>query len=45
MSLGVQLLDLFEALPLEEALRELQHELWAMRSLCLRIFDTKKQVA
>ena len=45
MSHGVQLSDLFEALPTEEAFREFQHELSAMRSLCLKILDTEKQVA
>ena len=45
MSHGVQLPDLFEALPTEEAFREFQHELSAMRSLCLKILNTEKQVA
>jgi hypothetical protein len=45
MSHGVQLPDLFDALPPEAAVREFQHELSAMRSLCLKILETKKLVA
>ncbi len=45
MSRGVQLPDLFTVLPAEEAHREFQHELSAMRSLCLVLLDTSKQVA
>jgi len=45
MSHGVQLPDLFDALPAEEAFREFQLELGAMRALCLKILGTKKQVA
>ena len=45
MSHGVQLPDLFDALPPEEAFREFQLELEAMRSLCLKILGTEKQVA
>jgi hypothetical protein len=45
MGHGVQLPDLFEALPPEEAYREFQKELATMRSLCLKLLDEKKQVA
>jgi len=45
MGHGVQLPDLFEALPVEEANREFQRELATMRSLCLKLLDAKKQVA
>lgn len=34
MGRGVQLADLFDALPVEEAHREFQHELQAMKTLC-----------
>lgn len=37
MSRGVQLPDLFDCLPPEEAQRELYHELETMRSLCLKL--------
>ena len=37
MSHGVQLPDLFEALPAEEARREFYHELETIRSLCLKL--------
>ena len=39
MSHGVQLPDLFEGLPAEEAQREFLHEIETMRSLCLRILE------
>ena len=39
MSRGTQLPDLFAALPADEALREFQHELATIRSLCLRLLD------
>jgi hypothetical protein len=45
MSRGTQLPDLFEALPADEALREFQHELATIRSLCLRLMEKKKLVA
>lgn len=45
MSHGVQLPDLFEALPAEEAHREFQRELSAMRSLCLKLLEEKQLVA
>ena len=39
MSRGVQLPDLFESLPAEEAQREFLHELEMMRSLCLKLLE------
>jgi hypothetical protein len=39
MSHGVQLPDLFEALPTAEAQREFQRELATMRSLCLKLLE------
>ena len=41
MSRGVQLPDLFEVLPIEEAQREFQRELTKMRSLCLTLLEQK----
>lgn len=45
MSHGVQLPDLVDALPAEEAHRELRRELETMRSLCLKILEKKKRAA
>lgn len=45
MSHGVQLPDLFEALPREEAHREFQRELATMRTLCLKLLEEKQLVA
>ncbi len=45
MSHGVQLPDLFEALPAAEAQREFQHELATMRSLCLKLLEEKRLAA
>jgi hypothetical protein len=45
MSAGVQLPDLFDALPAEEAYREFQHELTEMRTLCLKLLEDKTLVA
>jgi hypothetical protein len=45
MSRGVQLPDLFEALPLDEAQREFQRELTTIRGLCLKLLETKHLVA
>jgi hypothetical protein len=45
MSRGVQLPDLFDALPPEEAHREFQRELATMRSLCLKLLEKKQLVA
>ena len=41
MSHGVQLLDLFEALPAEEASREFLREIEKIRTLCTQIFIAK----
>ena len=45
MSHGVQLPDLFEFLPAEEAQREFSHELGAIRSLCLRLLENERAVS
>ncbi len=45
MSRGVQLADLFEALPAEEAQRAFQRELATMRGLCLKLLEKKPLVA
>ena len=45
MSHGVQLPDLYIALPAEEAQREFQHELATMRSLWLRLLEEKRIAA
>ena len=45
MSHGVQLPDLFQALPAESALREFQHELSIMRSLCTRMLEPMRMAA
>lgn len=45
MSHGVQLVDLFDALPADEAHREFQRELSTMRSLCLNILKGKRLAA
>jgi hypothetical protein len=45
MSHGVQLPDLFEALPAVEAQREFQRELTTMRALCLKLLEQKQLVA
>jgi hypothetical protein len=42
MSHGVQLPDLFEWLPAEEAQREFYHELETIRSLCLKLLEKKR---
>jgi len=42
MSHGVQLPDLFDILPSEEAQREFQHELAKMRTLCLMLLEEKE---
>ncbi len=39
MSHGVQLPDLFETLPIEEARREFYHELETIRSLSLKLME------
>lgn len=45
MSHGVQLPDLFEALPAQEAQREFQRELATMRSLCLTLLAAQQLAA
>jgi hypothetical protein len=45
MGAGVQLPDLFAALPAQEAQRQFQRELAAMRSLCLKLLENKRLVA
>jgi len=45
MSRGVQLADLFELLPMEEARREFQHELATMRGLWPETARQKRLVA
>ena len=42
MSHGVQLPDLFEALPAEEARREFYHELETIRILCLKLLGERR---
>jgi len=45
MSHGVQLQDLFEALPEQEAQQEFQRELASIRSLCFRLLGQHQLVA
>lgn len=45
MSHGVQLPDLFEALPPKEAQREFQRELALMRTLCMGLLAAKRLAA
>lgn len=45
MSRGVQLQDLFDALPPREAQQEFQRELTAIRFLCLQLLDRQEVVA
>ena len=45
MSHGVQLPDLFEALPMAEAQREFQRELATIWALCLKLLEQKQLVA
>ena len=42
MSHGIQLPDLFEALPAEEARREFYHELEMIRALCLKLLEKRR---
>ena len=42
MSRGVQLPDLFETLPSEEARREFYHELETIRILCLKLLGERR---
>ena len=41
MSRGVQLPDLFEVLPIEEAQREFQREMMRLHALCLSLLEQK----
>ncbi len=45
MSRGVQLPDLFDTLPAEEAHQEYQRELAAMHSLCLKLIESQGSAA
>lgn len=45
MSRGTQLPDLFDALPAEEAQREFQQEVAAIRSLCRQLLEQRRSVA
>ena len=45
MSHGVQLADVFDVLPREEAHREFQRELATMRDLCLKLLAEKQVIA
>lgn len=45
MSHGVQLPDLFDVLPTQDAHREFQRELVTMRALCLKLLEEKQLVA
>ena len=42
MSHGVQLPDLFDALPAEDAQREFQREVTTIHSLCLKLLEDKQ---
>lgn len=42
MCRGLQLPDLFDAMPIEEAHREFQHELAAMRALCHELLQAER---
>ncbi len=45
MSRGVQLADLYDALPVAEAQREYQRELALMRALCLKLLEKERIAA
>ncbi|HVA48845.1 MAG TPA: hypothetical protein VNH11_20935 [Pirellulales bacterium] len=45
MSRGVQLPDLFAAFSEDDARREFQHELAAMRTLCLKLLEQQRLAA
>ena len=45
MSRGIQLADLFDILPVEEAQREYQREIALMRALCLRLLASEPLAA
>jgi hypothetical protein len=42
MSHGIQLPDLFDCLPMDEAQREFYHELETIRTLCLNLLEKKR---
>lgn len=42
MGRGVQLADLFDAMPIEEAHREFQQELASMRALCQELLEAQR---
>ena len=45
MSHGVQLPDLYDSLPTEEAQREFLHELEIIRSLCLKLLEKGRSLS
>jgi len=45
MSRGVQLPDVFDALPVEEAQQEYQRELAAIHALCLKLIASDRKAA
>ena len=45
MSHGVQLPDIFDCLPTEEAQREFFHELETIRSLCLKLLEKDRSLS
>lgn len=45
MCRGVQLPDLFDCLPVDEAQREFLHELATMRNLCLELLESRRKAA
>jgi hypothetical protein len=45
MGRGVQLADLFDAMPVEEAHREFQHELQAIKVLCNEVLEAERAAA
>ena len=45
MGRGVQLADLFDAMSVEEAHREFQHELQAMKALCYELLEVERAAA
>lgn len=45
MGRGLQLSDLFDAMPVEEAHREFQHELRAMKALCHQLLEVERVAA
>jgi hypothetical protein len=45
MGRGIQLADLFDAMPMEESPREYQHELQAMKTLCNELLEAERAAA